>query len=208
MAAGIRGYSWSFPCLIAGRPHLNVGIYDQCPRDAVDDARPKARLLDALAAAFPKLPIPAGGHGGYKAFPIRWYAPQQTFAGARVLLAGDAAGVDPLMGEGISYAFEHAKLAAQAVDGFLAGNRPTRWPAMTTRSIAAPPPASCAGCCSRRGAFTARGIACTFAWLRSAAVRSESESTGTTAPITSMKRPCRSLLAKWAKAVLLGAPMG
>jgi len=47
VAAGIRGYSWSFPCLIGGRPHLNVGIYDQCPRDAVDDARPKARSLCA-----------------------------------------------------------------------------------------------------------------------------------------------------------------
>ena len=33
-----------------------------------------------------------------------------------MLLAGDAAGVDPLMGEGISCAFEHAKLAALAVD--------------------------------------------------------------------------------------------
>ena len=87
--------------------------------DAVDDAKSKRRLLDALAAAFPDLPIPA--HGGYKAFPIRWYAPQQRFATERVLLAGDAAGVDPLMGEGISYAFEHGKLAAQALDAWFAG---------------------------------------------------------------------------------------
>ncbi len=117
--AGIRGYSWSFPCLIDGKPHLNVGIYDQCPRDAVDEAKPKKRLLDALAAAFPDLPIPV--HGGYKAFPIRWYAPRQRFATDRVLLAGDAAGVDPLMGEGISYAFEHGKLAAQALEAWLEG---------------------------------------------------------------------------------------
>ena len=39
-----------------------------------------------------------------------------------VLLAGDAAGVDPLMGEGISCAFEHGKLAAQALDAFLCGD--------------------------------------------------------------------------------------
>jgi menaquinone-9 beta-reductase len=122
VASGIHGYSWSFPCLIGGRPHLNVGIYDQCPRDAVEAGQPKARLLDALAAAFPGLPIPAAGRGGYKAFPIRWYAPQQSFVRERVLLAGDAAGVDPLMGEGISYAFEHGKLAARALDDLLAGN--------------------------------------------------------------------------------------
>jgi len=38
-----------------------------------------------------------------------------------VILAGDAAGVDPLMGEGISYAFEHGKLAAAAIADFLGG---------------------------------------------------------------------------------------
>jgi flavin-dependent dehydrogenase len=119
--AGIRGYSWLFPCLIGGQPHLNVGIYDQCPRDAVDARKPKAPLLEALAAAFPELPIPAQHQGGYKAFPIRWYAPQDRFVRGRVLLAGDAAGVDPLMGEGISYAFEHGKLAATALEQFFAG---------------------------------------------------------------------------------------
>ena len=47
----------------------------------------------------------------------------------RVILAGDAAGVDPLMGEGISCAFEHGKLAANAICNFLDGDtgalRPT-----------------------------------------------------------------------------------
>ena len=32
---GINGYAWSFPCLIGGAPHLNVGIYDQRPRDSL-----------------------------------------------------------------------------------------------------------------------------------------------------------------------------
>ena len=40
-----------------------------------------------------------------------------------MLLAGDAAGVDPLMGEGISCAFEHGKLAARAIGELLAGDR-------------------------------------------------------------------------------------
>ena len=33
VSRGISGYSWSFPCLIGGAPHLNVGIYDQRPRE-------------------------------------------------------------------------------------------------------------------------------------------------------------------------------
>jgi flavin-dependent dehydrogenase len=122
VAAGIRGYAWSFPCLIDGQPHLNVGIYDQCPHERVESGKPKSALLEALAAAFPGLPIPPPHHGGYKAFPIRWYDPRQSFIRGRVLLAGDAAGVDPLMGEGISCAFEHGKLVAQALDGFFSGN--------------------------------------------------------------------------------------
>jgi flavin-dependent dehydrogenase len=122
VAAGISGYSWSFPCLINRQPHLNVGIYDQHPAKAASYGKAKPELLEALAAAFPDLPIPPPHHGGYKAFPIRWYASEQSFVRGRVLLAGDAAGVDPLMGEGISYAFEHGKLAARAIDAFLSGN--------------------------------------------------------------------------------------
>jgi flavin-dependent dehydrogenase len=122
VAAGIRGYSWSFPCLIDGQPHLNVGIYDQCPHQAVSPGQSKTALLQALGAAFPELPIPPPRHRAYKAFPIRWYAPRQSFVRGPVLLAGDAAGVDPLMGEGISCAFEHGKLAAQALDAFLCGD--------------------------------------------------------------------------------------
>lgn len=125
VAAGIRGYAWSFPCLIDGRPHLNVGIYDQCPRLAVDPAGAKASLIDRLPAAFPDLPL--GGLRtrklGFKAFPIRWYDGGDRFAQGRAILAGDAAGVDPLMGEGISCAFEHGKLAAEGIASFLDGDR-------------------------------------------------------------------------------------
>ncbi len=207
VAAGIRGYSWSFPCLIGGRPHLNVGIYDQCPRAAVDDAKPKARLLDALAAAFPELPIPAAGNGGYKAFPIRWYAPQQAFAGGRVLLAGDAAGVDPLMGEGISYAFEHAKLAAQAVDGFLAGD---------SRALAGYDDALHRGAAARklrRLLFAARRFYGPRhrLYFRLAALSRSAQRIGIdwyNGVDNLDETPLPSLLAKWAKAVLLGAPMG
>lgn len=38
------------------------------------------------------------------------------------MLAGDAAGVDPLMGEGISYAFEHGRLVAAAALRYLDGD--------------------------------------------------------------------------------------
>jgi menaquinone-9 beta-reductase len=122
VGAGIRGYAWSFPCLIDSQPYLNVGIYDQCPRRAVDSGGRKAPLLDQLRAAFPELALAdSGGRVPFQAFPIRWYAARDRFAAGRVILAGDAAGCDPLMGEGISCAFEHGKLAADAIAQFLDG---------------------------------------------------------------------------------------
>jgi flavin-dependent dehydrogenase len=122
VAAGVRGYAWSFPCLIDHRPHLNVGIYDQLPPHASSPS--KSPLPDRLREAFPELRLGAFEHRAmnFKAFPIRWFNPRDRYVSGRVMLAGDAAGVDPLMGEGISCAFEHGKLAARAIGELLAGD--------------------------------------------------------------------------------------
>ena len=121
--AGIRGYSWAFPCMIGGRPHLNLGIYDQCPRGTVARGQTKPRLLDELRAAFPEINLGGAGKATatVKAFPIRWYDAADRYTAGRVILAGDASGVDPLMGEGISCAFEHGKLAARAIADLIGG---------------------------------------------------------------------------------------
>jgi geranylgeranyl reductase family protein len=120
--AGVRGYAWSFPCLIDERPHLNVGIYEQHPPHNGDGE--KSMLLERLCSAFPDLPLASlkSRAHGFRAFPIRWFDAADSFVNGRVLLAGDAAGVDPLMGEGISCAFEHGKLAAAAIDAAMRGD--------------------------------------------------------------------------------------
>ncbi|MGH7905055.1 MAG: NAD(P)/FAD-dependent oxidoreductase [Candidatus Binataceae bacterium] len=119
--AGIAGYAWSFPCLINARPHLNVGIYDQRARNNGEHCAGTATMISQLRRSFPEIDLPEDVHG-FKAFPIRWYDNGGRFASGRVMLAGDAAGVDPLMGEGISYAFAHGKLAAAAISRFLDGD--------------------------------------------------------------------------------------
>ncbi len=102
---GLRGYAWAFPCLINGAPHANIGVY------AVD-ARGNGPLLHRLLREHlerlraPEVPL--------KSFPIRWYGAGVRIATPHVLLAGDAAGVDALMGEGISYALEYGRRAAAA----------------------------------------------------------------------------------------------
>jgi menaquinone-9 beta-reductase len=123
--AGVRGYSWSFPCVIEGRPHLNLGIYDQCPRRAVVPGHKKPALLEELRAAFPEVDLGRQGDGSlrFKSFPIRWYDSASRYESGRTILAGDAAGAEPLMGEGISSAFEHGKIAADAITRFLNGEQ-------------------------------------------------------------------------------------
>jgi flavin-dependent dehydrogenase len=124
VSGGIRGYSWSFPCIIGGAPHLNVGIYDQCPREFTEKSGEQSRMIAELVAAFPELPLDGLKRRAtrWHSFPIRWFNASDSYARGRVILAGDAAGVDPLMGEGISCAFEHGKLAANAIGRFLDGD--------------------------------------------------------------------------------------
>jgi len=126
VSGGISGYSWSFPCLIRGAPHLNVGIYDQRPREFAEHGGEQSRMIAELVAAFPELPLDGLKRRAtttrWHSFPIRWFDAADSYASGRIILAGDAAGVDPLMGEGISCAFEHGKVAADAICKFLDGD--------------------------------------------------------------------------------------
>jgi flavin-dependent dehydrogenase len=111
---GLRGYAWAFPCLIGDVPHVNLGVYSV---DAEGSGALLRRILreELTRVGAPALPV--------KAFPVRWYAQRVPLAAPRVLLAGDAAGVDPLMGEGISFCFEYGRRAAAAIArGFAAGD--------------------------------------------------------------------------------------
>ena len=109
---GLRGYAWAFPCVIGGERHANAGVYSRAARSPVD----LITLLGALQAA-----IGASAPRHYAA-PIRCYG-RAPFTAPGVLLVGDAAGVEPLMGEGISFALEYGRwAAAEIARGFAAGD--------------------------------------------------------------------------------------
>ena len=104
VAERLRGYVWAFPCLIGGEPHINVGAYSVHPEGRY--------LLELLENETARL---GGAVSRFRAFPIHWYHHSDSLSSPRALLVGDAAGVDPLMGEGISYAFEYGRSAAAAI---------------------------------------------------------------------------------------------
>ena len=113
--AGLQGYCWDFPTRLAGQPRLSRGVFDSRLRPE----RAGVSLRRTLARW-------TGGQRctqGVRGFPIRRFDPRATFARERALLVGDAAGVDPLFGEGIAFALAYGRVAARALrDGFATGD--------------------------------------------------------------------------------------
>lgn len=104
----LQGYFWDFPAYIDGQPVFNRGVYDA----RVASLRPKASLPALLQQSLGHLDGEAVEPQGH---PIHWFSPRSRFSQPRLLLVGDAAGVDPLFGEGIAPALAYGQPAAQAI---------------------------------------------------------------------------------------------
>jgi flavin-dependent dehydrogenase len=107
--AGIEGYTWDFPTQIKGQPMRCWGVYDA---NMTDGAKPS--LKETLAEEMARHGLDLNDYE-LKGHPIRWYEPWTKISVPRVLLAGDAAGADPLFGEGISLALGYGALASAEI---------------------------------------------------------------------------------------------
>ena len=107
---GISGYVWDFPALVKGKPMRCWGIYDSNVRSRPHREPLRQVLADEMAA-----------HGynlddyELKGHPIRWYESTNQVSMPRVILVGDALGVDAVFGEGISPALGYGAVAAKAI---------------------------------------------------------------------------------------------
>lgn len=118
---GIQGYSWDFPCLIDDKPYMNRGIFDSRVAPGQRTPQPRGNLKKVFFEALKAQNINPD-HIQLEGHPVRWFHPQATFACPHVLLAGDAAGVDPLFAEGISYGMAYGAIVAQQIETALARN--------------------------------------------------------------------------------------
>lgn len=106
----IQGYVWDFPTQENGTPKRCWGVYDS----RMDPKGAKGNLPRTLATAMARY-----GYGPedytIEAHPLRWFEARAVFSAPRLLLVGDAAGVDASFGEGISPAFGYGEIAAHAL---------------------------------------------------------------------------------------------
>ncbi|MEW5830012.1 MAG: hypothetical protein AB1846_14050, partial [Chloroflexota bacterium] len=111
VSEGIAGYTWDFPTQVRGEPMRCWGIYDT---NLLAGEMQRPALKQPLAEEMSRHGFELDGYE-IKGHPIRWYDPSSPLSVPRVLLVGDAAGADPLFGEGISMALGYGKLAAQEI---------------------------------------------------------------------------------------------
>jgi flavin-dependent dehydrogenase len=99
----LAGYAWDFPTLVAGEPLVCRGAY--AIHNLAHDP-PRARLESYLAAR--GLDI---ARYRVKQYAERGFEPGAPIARPRVLLVGEAAGIDIATGEGIAQAIEYGATA-------------------------------------------------------------------------------------------------
>ena len=99
----LAGYAWDFPTLVDGKPLVCRGAYVIRTLGA-DDARARcAAYLAARGLDIKRYRI--------KQFAERGWEPGADIAKARVMLVGEAAGIDIATGEGIGQAIEYGAVA-------------------------------------------------------------------------------------------------
>jgi flavin-dependent dehydrogenase len=113
--AGLRGYVWDFPSLRGGEPWMNRGL----AAGVRSSGLPLEQVFEHALAQRGIAPSPGSIEGAGAPF----YDPDRPQGAERVLLAGDAVGIDPWFGEGISVALGTGILAGHAAASALASGR-------------------------------------------------------------------------------------
>lgn len=107
MCYGIQGYYWDFPAFKQGAAIRHRGLCDL----HAHPHRPRHNLKPIFTAMLARRGVELNA-ACLQGHPARWYDASLKYSAPRVLLAGDAAGIDPLFGEGISHALDWGMRAA------------------------------------------------------------------------------------------------
>lgn len=114
----LPGYTWDFPTIVNGEELICRGIYHLKMKDEQIDIQEKLRARLAAMG----LDLDAYKN---KRFAERGLDPTDTIASGPFLLCGEAAGIDPITGEGIAQAIEYGWMAGPFAAHVLAGDAST-----------------------------------------------------------------------------------
>jgi menaquinone-9 beta-reductase len=133
----LRGYVWDFPTIVGGKHLVCRGIYELLPR-RIASASARAQRPDIgarLAKALEARHIDADPRR-FKRFAERGLSLHEPTARPRALLVGEAAGIDPILGEGIAQAILYGQTAGPYLARCLELGRFdfSDWPTVFSRS--------------------------------------------------------------------------
>jgi flavin-dependent dehydrogenase len=100
----LRGYAWDFPTVVGGAPLVCRGVY------ALHDGRARSAAQPHLAGYLASRGLDIARYR-LKQFAEQGFEPGAAISQPRVLLVGEAAGIDIATGEGIGQAIEYGALA-------------------------------------------------------------------------------------------------
>lgn len=120
----LAGYAWDFPTIVGGRALVCRGVYQLRGESAGDAGYDVATRLDARLRGMGIDPSRCKN----KRYAERGYEPASTVARGALMLVGEAAGIDPVTGEGIAQAIEYGVLAGRFLaSGAAAEGRVQAW---------------------------------------------------------------------------------
>jgi flavin-dependent dehydrogenase len=105
----VRGYAWAFPFLREGKAWLNAGVGKSQPSGGDSPS------LDFILREFLRSRKLSLEERRLEAHSIRCFHPASPLSANGILLVGDAAGVDPLWGEGIPFSLSYGCVAARVI---------------------------------------------------------------------------------------------
>ncbi|MBA3457457.1 MAG: NAD(P)/FAD-dependent oxidoreductase [Deltaproteobacteria bacterium] len=114
-ARDLNGYTWDFPTLVGGAPMICRGAY-VIRNLGPDDARARIATYLTARGLDPK-------RYRHKQFAERGFEPGAEISIPRVLLVGEAAGIDIATGEGIGQAIEYGAIAGPYLARAFAADR-------------------------------------------------------------------------------------
>ena len=108
----LLGYAWDFPTVVAGAPLVCRGVYELRPGPGAIPGAPRdPSTRDVGARLLERLDRLGLGRARLKRFAERGLALHEPLARPRALLVGEAAGIDPALGEGIAQAIFYGAVA-------------------------------------------------------------------------------------------------